>query len=143
MSSPFAARSFISLCCSFLLLCGIILHYICTSLVNSISIIFSIFFLRKSIFLSFFYFQELLTLTLLSRKKSMCHKRRVEGWMRPAIEHAQDVLYWWVNPAGGVFFHRFFEHFRVFIFCSFLPGVFCFCSLVVSFFFKSGLFWFV
>ena len=36
------------------------------------------------------------------RNRSACLKRGVARVVRPAIEHAQDVLYWWVRPVMGV-----------------------------------------
>ena len=29
-------------------------------------------------------------------------------WIRPAIKHAQDVLFWWVRPGVSVLFHAGF-----------------------------------
>ena len=65
---------------------------------------------RKAFYFFSGYFKALLILELLSSTtRSTCCKRGLAGWMRPAIEHAQDVVNWWVRPVVGVLFYFNFE----------------------------------
>ena len=62
-------------------------------LVNSLSIVIILNCFCKEFFTSFSYFKELLYLDLNSSKYGVIHKHGLTRWLRPSIEHAQDVLY--------------------------------------------------
>ena len=58
---------------------------------------------HKSVLFQFSYMEELLTLEYLLLKIELWSRSvDVARWVRPAIEHAQDVLLWWVRPGVGV-----------------------------------------
>ena len=72
----------------------------------------------------------------------MSQRVDVARWLRPAKEHAQDVLFWWVRPEVRVIVSC--SHFGGSCFCStfcalFITGFF-FCCFICVFFSKIKLF---
>ena len=65
----------------------------------------------------------------------MSQRVDVARWVRPAIEHAQDVLFWWVRPEVRVSFRALFLEGPVLVqtFMPFLLLVFSFVVSVLSF----------
>ena len=68
----------------------------------------------------------------------------VKRWVRPTIEHAQNILSWWVKPEMKVEFRALFLEgpvlIQLFVLFFIISGFFCF--LVMSFSQKSNcLFW--